>query len=53
MCVGVGVCVCVGVHLIYHTECVRDLDKLNLVKFGYGGLGLGSSQFLLLPQLPL
>ena len=29
-----------------------DLDKLNLVTFGYGGLVLGSCQFLLLPQLP-
>ena len=34
------------------TECVMDLEKLNLVKLGYGGLGLGSSQFLLLPQMP-
>ena len=30
----------------------RDLDKLNLVKLAYGGKVLGSSQFLLLPQLP-
>ena len=29
---------------------VRDLDKLNLVQLGYGSV-LGSSQFLLLPQL--
>ena len=29
---------------------VGDLNKLNLVKLGYGGLVLGSSQFLLLPQ---
>ena len=34
------------------TECFRDLDKLNSVKFGYGGLDLGSSQYLLLSQLP-
>ena len=32
------------------TECVRDLDKLNKVKLGYGSLDLGSSQFSLLPQ---
>ena len=30
----------------------RDLDKLALVKLGYDGSVLGSSQFLLLPQLP-
>ena len=34
------------------SECFMDLDKLNLVKLGYGGSVLGSSQFLLLPQLP-
>ena len=33
------------------TECVTDLDKLDLVKFDYGGLVLGSSQFSLLAQL--
>ena len=33
-------------------ESVRDLDKLNFVKLGFGGMVLGSSQFLLLPQLP-
>ena len=33
------------------TECVKDLDKLNLFKFAYGGLVLNSSQFSLLPQL--
>ena len=33
-------------------ECVRDLDKLNLVELGYDGSFLGSCQFLLLPQLP-
>ena len=27
------------------TECFRDLDKLNLAKFGYVGLVLGSNQF--------
>ena len=30
---------------------VKDLDKLNLVKFVYGGVVLGSSKFSLLPQL--
>ena len=35
------------------TVRVKDLDKLKLVKIAYGGLFLGSSQFLLLPQLPL
>ena len=29
---------------------IKDLDKLNLVKLAYGGLVLGSIQFLLLPQ---
>ena len=33
------------------TECVRELDKLNLVKLGYGGSLLGLSQFLLLSQV--
>ena len=33
------------------TECVRDLDKLNLVKLCYGGMVLGLSQFLILTQL--
>ena len=32
--------------------CITDLDKLNLVKICNGGLGLGSKQFPLLPQLP-
>ena len=32
-----------------HKECVIDLD---LVKLGHGGSVLGSSQFLLLPQVP-
>ena len=31
---------------------ITDLDKLNLVKLDNGGLVLGSSQFLLLSQLP-
>ena len=31
---------------------ITDMDKLNLVKLGNGGLVSGSSQFLLLPQLP-
>ena len=35
------------------TERFKSLDKLNLVKFAYGGLVLGSSQFLLLHQLPI
>ena len=38
-------------HLNNCTECVRDLDKLKLFKLGYGGSGLSSKQFLLLPQL--
>ena len=33
-------------------ECVTDLDKLNLVKFGFGGFILGFSLFSLLPKLP-
>ena len=36
---------------LLHTKCIRDLDKLNLVKLGYGGLDLGSIQFSLLPPL--
>ena len=32
---------------------IKNLDKLNLLKLANGGLVLGSSQFLLLPQLPL
>ena len=34
------------------TECVMELDKLNLVKLGYGGSVLSSSHFLLIPQQP-
>ena len=34
------------------TKCVRDLDKLNLIKLFCGGSVLGSSKFMLLPQLP-
>ena len=34
------------------TECVTDLDKLNLVKILNSGLVLGSSPFSQLPQLP-
>ena len=34
------------------TVHIMDLDELNLVKFCYGGLILGSSLFSLLPQLP-
>jgi hypothetical protein len=30
---------------------ITDLDELNLVKFDNGGLVLGMSQFLPLPQL--
>ena len=32
------------------TECVMDLDMLNLVKFDYVDKVLGSSQFFLQPQ---
>ena len=35
------------------TVRIKDLGKLNLVKFPYGGKVLGSSRFLVLPQLPL
>ena len=31
---------------------IFDLDKLNLVILGYGGLILDSGQFSQLPQLP-
>ena len=34
------------------TVRITDLDKLNLVKICNGGLVLGSSQLLVLPQLP-
>jgi len=34
------------------TERFIYLDKLNLVKFAFGDLVLGLSQFLLLLQLP-
>jgi hypothetical protein len=33
--------------MIHHTECVRELDKLNLVKLSYDGLILNSSWPLL------
>jgi len=33
-------------------EYFTDLDMLNLIKFDYGGLFLGSSQFSVLLQLP-
>ena len=33
------------------TECVRDLDKLNLLKLGCGGSVLGFSQILLLKMM--
>ena len=43
-----------SVKLIYKTwqatERFTDMDKLNLVKFAYGGLVLGLCHFLLLPQ---
>ena len=39
-------------NLVTSTECVSNLDKLNLVKLGNGGLVLGSIPFLLLPKLP-
>ena len=47
-----GFKVCLFYHIENHTECVMDLDKLNLVYLGYGGSVLGLSQFLILPQLP-
>ena len=34
------------------TMSITDLDKVNLDKLGKGGLVLGSSQFVLLSQLP-
>jgi hypothetical protein len=34
------------------TERFTDLVKPNLIKFDYGWLVLGQSQFSLLPQLP-
>ena len=34
------------------TVHIKDLDELNLVLLAYGGLVLGLSQFLQLPQLP-
>jgi len=33
------------------SDCITHLDKLNLVKFTYGGLVLGCNQLLQLPQL--
>ena len=38
-------------HKKSNTERFTDLDKLNLDKFAYGDLFLGSSQFSLLPKL--
>ena len=38
--------------LLSFTDRFTDLDKPNLFELAYGGLVLGSSQFLLLPQLP-
>ena len=35
----------------YSSDCVRDFDKLNLVKVNNGGSVLNSRQFLLCPQL--
>ena len=41
---------------VFETPVLQSLSgiwtSLNLVKLGYGGLVLGSSQFLLLPKLP-
>ena len=37
---------------IFHTECVRALDKVRMVKLCTGVSVLGSSQLLLLLQLP-
>jgi hypothetical protein len=34
------------------TECITDLDKLNVVKLGDGYLVLGFNQFSLLTYLP-
>jgi len=44
----------VATHLLRNTGIERFtyLDKLDLVKFAYGGLVLGLSLFLLLPTLP-
>ena len=33
------------------SECIWDLEKLNMVKIENGGSDLGSSQFFLLPKL--
>ena len=38
-------------HGFLPTVCIKNLDKLNLVKIRNGGLVLGLSQFLLQPQL--
>jgi len=37
--------------ILLHTKCFTNFGKLNLVEFTLGGLVLGSSQFLLLPQM--
>ena len=36
----------------FYTECVLDVNKLNLVKLSFGGSILSVRHFLLLPQLP-
>ena len=40
-----------GFVLSISTECFTDLDNLNLVKLCNGGLALGSSKYLPLPQV--
>ena len=45
-----------SISLIYEDCCrvrIRALDKFYMIKLAYGGLALGISQFLLLPELPL
>ncbi len=42
----------IDVNKMFVSECVKDLDKHNLVKFRNGVLVLGLSQFSILPQLP-
>ena len=41
-----------GITALVYAERFTDLDKLNLVKIYNGSKVLGSSQFLILPQLP-
>ena len=39
-------------YLYYSTLCIKDLEKLNLVKLDFGSLVLGWSQFMLLSEQP-